>query len=104
MLRESPVNENEFEAQLKADGYTEIETQNLDPRPGKGRHRHLFAIRGLILSGTFIVTRDGEPVTFAPGQVFDVAYGELHDESIGPGGARVLVGRKYCKTEPSAGL
>jgi hypothetical protein len=30
------MNESEFEAQLKADGYTEIETQNLDPRPGKG--------------------------------------------------------------------
>ena len=98
------MNESEFEAQLKADGYTEVETQDLDPRPGKGRHRHLFAIRELILSGTFIVTRDGEPVTFAPGQVFDVAHGELHDNLLGSDGARVLVGRKYSKTEPSAGL
>ena len=40
------MNESEFEAQLKADGYTEIETQNLDPRPGKGRHRHLFGVPG----------------------------------------------------------
>ena len=40
------MNESEFESQLKTDGYTEIETQNLDPRPGKGRHRHLFAVRG----------------------------------------------------------
>jgi hypothetical protein len=39
------MNESDFEAQLRADGYTEIETQNLDPRPVKGRHRHLFAIR-----------------------------------------------------------
>jgi hypothetical protein len=98
------MNESEFEAQLKADGYTEIETQNLDPRPGKGRHRHLFAVRGLVLSGTFIVTRDSAPVTFGPGQVFAVAHGELHDESIGENGARVLVGRKFSKTEPSAGL
>jgi len=29
------MNESEFEAQLKADGYTEVETQDLDPRPGK---------------------------------------------------------------------
>jgi len=98
------MNESEFEAQFKADGYTEIETQNLDPRPGKGRHSHLFAIRGLVLSGTFIVTRDSEPVTFGPGQVFAVGHGELHDESIGADGARVLVGRKVSKTEPSAGV
>jgi quercetin dioxygenase-like cupin family protein len=102
--RSKQMNESDFEAQLRADGYTEIETQNLDPRPVKGRHRHLFAIRSLVLSGTFNVTQDGEPVTFGPGQVFAVAYGELHDESIGAEGARVLIGRKFSKTEPSAGL
>ena len=95
---------SEFEAQLKADGYTEIETQDLDPRPGKGRHRHLFAVRGLVLSGTFIVTQSNGPVTYAPGRIFAVADGELHDESIGPEGARVLVGRKFSRTKPSAGL
>ena len=96
------MNESDFEAKLKADGFTEIETQNLDPRPGKGRHRHLFAIRGLVLSGTFIVTQDSEPVTLGPGQIFAVAEGELHDESIGPEGARVLVGRKFSKENPTA--
>jgi quercetin dioxygenase-like cupin family protein len=96
------MNESEFEAQLKADGYTEIETQTLEPRPGKGRHRHLFAIRGLVLSGTFNVTIDSEPVTHGPGQIFAVAEGQLHDESIGADGARVLVGRKYSAPKPSA--
>jgi hypothetical protein len=41
------MKESDFEAQLRADGYTEIEAQKLAPRPGKGRHRHHFAIRGL---------------------------------------------------------
>ena len=90
------MNENDFEAQLRADGYTEIETQTLDPRPGKGRHRHLFAIRGLVLSGTFVVSRDVAPVTFNAGEIFSVPLGELHDEWIGPEGARVLVGRKFA--------
>ena len=63
------MNESEFEAQLKADGYTEIETQTLAPRSGKGRHRHLFAIRGLVLSGSFIVTQNGAPVIHGPGQI-----------------------------------
>jgi quercetin dioxygenase-like cupin family protein len=70
----------------------------LDPRPGKGRHRHLFTIRGLVLSGTFIVTQQGEPVTYGVGEAFCVAYGELHDEWIGPEGARVLFGRKFADT------
>ena len=98
------MNEKDFEAQLRADGYTEIETQNLDPRPGKGRHRHLFAIRGLVLSGTLIVTRESQPVTHGAGQVFAVDEGELHDESIGPEGARVLVGRRFSKPKQAAGL
>ena len=96
------MNESDFEAQLTADGYTEIETQTLQPRPGKGRHRHLFAVRGLVLSGTFVVSRDVEPVTFGPGQIFSVQLGELHDEWIGPEGARVVVGRKFSAAENGA--
>jgi quercetin dioxygenase-like cupin family protein len=97
------ANASDFEAQLKADGFTEIETQSLEPRPGKGRHRHLFSIRGLVLSGTFVVTTDAEPVAHGAGQVFAVPEGQLHDESIGPEGARILVGRKYSTPKPSAG-
>jgi len=96
------VNEREFEAQLKADGYQEIEWQELVPRPGKGRHRHHFAIRGLVLSGTFLVTQDSDAVSYGAGQIFAVADGELHDESIGADGARVLVGRKFADAKPSA--
>ena len=94
------MDQREFEAQLRTDGYQEIELQELAPRSGKGRHRHLFAIRGLVLSGTFNVTLDSEPVTHGPGQVFAVAEGQLHDESVGPEGARVLVGRKFANTKP----
>jgi hypothetical protein len=49
----------------------------------------------------FLVTQDGGPVTYGPGQIFAVAEGELHDESIGPEGARVLVGRKFSKAKPA---
>jgi hypothetical protein len=95
------MNEGEFEVQLRADGYQEIELQELIPRAGKGRHRHLFAIRGLVLSGTFLVTQDSDPVTYSPGQVFAVADSELHDESVGPNGARVLIGRKFATMKSS---
>lgn len=91
------MNEQDFAAQLKADGFDEIESQTLAPRPGKGRHRHLFEIRGLVLSGTFVVQREGEPVTFSSGQVFAVEHGGLHDEWVGPDGAQVMVGRKFAE-------
>jgi hypothetical protein len=96
------MNETDFEAKLRADGYTEIERQNLEPRPPKGQHGHPFAIRGLVLAGTFIVTQDDQRTVYGPpGQVFAVADGHPHDESIGPEGAWVLVGRKLAKAEPS---
>ncbi len=91
------MNEHDFEAELRADGYTEIETQNLEPRPGKGQHGHHFAIRGLVLAGTFIVTQDDQPMTYRAGQAFAAAAGHPHDEAVGPEGARLLVGRKYAK-------
>jgi quercetin dioxygenase-like cupin family protein len=93
------MNEQDFENQLRADGFDEIERQDLAPRPGKGRHRHHFEIRGLVISGTFVVRQTGEPVVYRSGEVFSVAEGELHDEWIEADGARVLVGRKFSKAE-----
>ena len=84
-----------FEAKLKADGYSEIETVTYAPRPANGEHGHHFAVRGLVLDGTFIVAQHNDPVPYGPGESFSVAEGELHTEAIGPKGARVLNGRKF---------
>jgi quercetin dioxygenase-like cupin family protein len=89
------MNEVDFESKLKADGFTEIATQDLQPRAPRGEHGHPFTVRGLVLAGAFIVTQDGERTVYGPGQVFDVAEGHPHDESIGPEGARVVIGRKF---------
>jgi mannose-6-phosphate isomerase-like protein (cupin superfamily) len=92
------MNENNFEAELKADGYTEIAFQKLDSRSAKGQHGHHFAIR-LVLAGSFTVTQDDQPLTYQPGQIFSVALGHPHDESVGPEGAHVIIGRKYSRPE-----
>jgi quercetin dioxygenase-like cupin family protein len=89
------MNQTDFEKQLRADGFTEVEFQELAPRPGKGRHRHLFEIRGLVISGKFVVKQAGDPIIYGPGQIFSVAEGELHDEWVEVEGAHVLVGRKF---------
>jgi hypothetical protein len=46
---------------------------------------------------TFIVTQDDQRTVYGPGQIFAVDHEHPHDESIGPEGARVLVGRKFKK-------
>ena len=84
-----------FEAALKTDGYTEIETKTYHPHPANGEHGHHFSVRGLVLDGTFIVIRDQTPVAYQAGDVFAVPEGCLHCEEIGADGARVLVGRRY---------
>jgi quercetin dioxygenase-like cupin family protein len=86
---------SKFAAELERDGYREIETKTLEPRPANGDHGHHFSVRGLVLDGEFIVTMDGVPRSYGPGEVFEVAEDTLHNEAIGPQGARILTGRKY---------
>jgi quercetin dioxygenase-like cupin family protein len=89
------VDKNEFATQLRADGYTEIESKTLPLRPANDGHGHHFAVRGLVLDGAFTVIEGGKPTTYRPGQVFAVAAGCVHSEEVGTEGAQILVGRKY---------
>ena len=84
-----------FEANLRRDGYLEIETKSLAARPAYGDHGHHFSVRGLVTAGAFIVTRDGISTSYGPGQIFEVAADTMHNEAIGPDGATITVGRKY---------
>lgn len=85
----------DFEAQLRRDGFVELETKSLEPRPANTEHGHPFTIRGLVLDGEFIVTCGGTPRAYRPGEVFEVDDGVPHTEAIGPTGARILIGRKH---------
>jgi quercetin dioxygenase-like cupin family protein len=89
------MDKDEFDARLRADGYTEIETKSLNPRPANEGHGHPFAVRGLVLAGAFTVVQGGQSTTYLPGQVFTVAAGDAHSEEVGMDGAQILVGRKY---------
>lgn len=85
----------EFETRLKADGYTEIETKTVAPRPANDAHGHSYAVRGLVLDGIFTVVRDGAATSYRAGDVFAVPADCVHSEEIGAEGARILVGRRY---------
>jgi len=92
---EARMNQQEFEASLKEDGYTEIEVKSLRPRPRNDEHGHPFAVRGLVLAGAFTVTQRNITKTYRTGEIFSVASGQDHSEEVGPDGAEVVVGRKY---------
>jgi quercetin dioxygenase-like cupin family protein len=85
----------DFEAKLKQDGYHEIATRSMEHRPANGDHVHEFSVRGLVTSGEFIVTCGGDARSYGPGDVFEVAAGEMHNEAIGPEGATIVAGRLY---------
>lgn len=89
------MEKNEFEAQLKADGFTQIESKSVMPRPANEEHGHDYDVRGLVLAGAFIVIQNDKWTTYQPGDVFTVAAGLAHAEAVGPDGAQILVGRKY---------
>jgi quercetin dioxygenase-like cupin family protein len=89
------MNEMEFDEALKRDGYTEIQTKTLAARPPNTEHGHDYAVRGLVLEGTFIVSQNGQATTYRQGDIFSVAAGCEHTEEIGAEGARVLIGLKY---------
>ena len=84
-----------FEAELSKNGFVQIETKAIEPRPANEAHAHDYIVRGLVLDGIFIVAENGKPKTYYAGDIFQVAQGTPHTEEIGAGGAKVLVGRKY---------
>jgi hypothetical protein len=57
----------EFEAALKADGFVEIETKTLPPRPANGEHGHHYDVRGMVLDGIFTVIQNEKPIHYYPG-------------------------------------
>ncbi len=89
------MNSADFEAQLIEAGYGEIATSTKDPQPANGEHGHEYAVRGLVTAGEFIISFDGVPRSFKPGQIFEVAAGQLHSEAVGPEGTCVTTGRMY---------
>ena len=89
------MDKDTFEAKLRADGYTEIETKAVSPRPANDAHGHPYAVRGLVLAGAFTVIRDSKPISYRAGEVFAVPADCAHSEEVGPEGAQILVGRKY---------
>jgi quercetin dioxygenase-like cupin family protein len=85
----------EFETRLKQDGFQEISTRTFEPRPTNDEHAHDCTVRGLVTAGEFVVMCDGVARTYRAGDIFEVAAGVMHSETVGTGGATLTTGRLY---------
>jgi quercetin dioxygenase-like cupin family protein len=83
-----------FEADLKRDGFAEIDTRSLPPGQVNALHSHPFEVKAMVLEGEITLTVDGTDRSYRSGDVFTMASGCQHAEHVGGSGVSYLVGRK----------
>ena len=89
------MNQHEFEAALRRDGFGEIVIVERPPNGHLDVHTHPFEARALILAGEICLHCDDEEArNFKVGDIFHLAAGQPHTETYGPDGVRYVVGRR----------
>jgi quercetin dioxygenase-like cupin family protein len=83
-----------FEARLKAEGYPEIRTNQMEPNCHNIEHTHPFDVLALVLEGDITLTVAGKARTYRAGDEFSMKAGCGHVEDVGPQGVKYLVGRR----------
>ena len=84
----------EFEAALKAENYSEIVNISKDIGYQMGEHAHAFDAYALILQGDITLNINGVSATYKTGETFRLAANTMHQESAVPHGVTYLVGRR----------
>jgi quercetin dioxygenase-like cupin family protein len=82
-----------FENALRHDGYTEIARRQQPAGHATTPHAHEFGVRALVLQGDISLTVEGNVTRYATGEVFVMASGREHAETVGPDGVTTLAGR-----------
>ena len=59
-----------FEAELSRNGFVEIETKVIEPRPVNSAHSHDYTSGAWCWTGTSLVTEGDKPTTYLPGDIF----------------------------------
>lgn len=89
------MDKTSFETALRTEGYVQVESKRLEPKPANSEHGHPWETRGFIVDGVFTITRGGVARAYRAGDIFEVAANEPHFEEVGAGGVELIVGRKY---------
>ena len=88
------MDEATFRGLLQEQDYPEPVLLNLEPETFFETHAHSFSSFALVLSGEFSVKTDAGTTFTQAGEVFRVESNVAHSSWAGPGGAKVLTGRK----------
>ena len=89
------MNRVDFEAELRAQGYSEVVDRRMEASAVNPEHAHDFDARLLVLEGEMTVRCGGEDYTYRAGDTFAMSAGRPHTERCGPAGVRYLAGRRY---------
>jgi quercetin dioxygenase-like cupin family protein len=84
-----------FTTGLKASGYDDIAEKHGPANSTSEPHSHPFAVRGLVIAGEFILTKDDVPASYRAGDTFEMDANCIHREASGSEGSVYLVGRKH---------
>ena len=87
------MNQGEFEADLKREGY-EVSYGGLRPGYANPDHTHDWHARVMVIGGEITITRHGKAETFGVGDSCAVAAGEMHAENVGARGVAYISGRR----------
>jgi quercetin dioxygenase-like cupin family protein len=88
------MNQQDFEAALKAENYPEVVNISKEVGYQMGEHSHAFDAYALILQGDITLTVDGVVNTYKAGETFRLAAKTPHLESAITQGVNYLVGRR----------
>ncbi len=87
------MNQSEFEADLKREGY-EVFYGGLRADQMNPDHTHDWHARVMVTGGEITITRDGKAEKFGVGDSCAVAAGEMHAETVGAQGVAFVSGRR----------
>jgi quercetin dioxygenase-like cupin family protein len=88
------MDRSSFESRLRAEGYPEIRTNQMEPNSRNAEHSHSFDVLALVLEGDITITVEGKARTYRVGDEFSMKAGCRHVEDVGPQGVKYLVGRR----------
>jgi quercetin dioxygenase-like cupin family protein len=87
------MNQNEFEADLKREGY-EVFYGGLKAGLVNSEHAHDWHAKVMVIGGEITITRNGKADIFRVGDSCSVAAGEMHAENVGEQGVAYISGRR----------
>ena len=87
------MNQSEFEADLKRDGY-EVFYGGMQAGHANPDHAHAWDARVMVIGGEITITRAGKAETFRVGDSCAVQAGEMHAEQVGASGVAYIAGRR----------